>query len=64
MQLQHPVFPPPTFVSHLILDHKTPKRYHPQYKQNDLSWSEIAHNFGLEPANVGKLLYSEDEPKR
>jgi hypothetical protein len=34
-----------------------------QYKQNDLSWSEIAHNFGLEPANVGKLLYSEDEPK-
>ena len=35
-----------------------------QYKQNGLSWSEIAHNFGLEPADVGKLLYSEDKPKR
>ena len=30
-----------------------------QYKQNGMSWSEIAHNFGLEPADVGKLLYSE-----
>ena len=29
-----------------------------QYRKNGLSWSEIAYNFGLEPANVGKLLDS------
>ncbi|MCL7489465.1 MAG: hypothetical protein M8357_14965 [Desulfobulbaceae bacterium] len=27
-----------------------------QYRQKGLSWSEIAHNFGLEPSEVGKLL--------
>jgi hypothetical protein len=27
-----------------------------QYRKNRLSWSEIAHNFGMEPADVGKLL--------
>jgi hypothetical protein len=26
-----------------------------QYRDKGLSWSEIAHNFGLEPADVGKL---------
>lgn len=25
------------------------------YREKGLSWSEIAHNFGLEPADVGKL---------
>ena len=29
-----------------------------QYKKNGISWSEIAHNFGLEPVDVGKLLDS------
>jgi len=29
-----------------------------QYRKNGFSWSEIAYNFGLEPANVGKLLDS------
>ncbi len=27
-----------------------------QYRKKGLSWSEIAYNFGLEPADVGKLL--------
>jgi hypothetical protein len=27
-----------------------------QNRENGLSWSEIAHNFGLTPADVGKLL--------
>lgn len=27
-----------------------------QNRENGLSWSEIAHNFGLAPADVGKLL--------
>lgn len=26
------------------------------YQEKKLSWSEIVHNFGLEPADVGKLL--------
>jgi hypothetical protein len=29
-----------------------------QYRTKGLSWSEIAHNFGLKPAEVGKLLLS------
>ena len=35
--------------------HIAPEMISSQYRINDLSWSEIAHNFGLEPAAVGKL---------
>lgn len=32
-----------------------------QYLDKGFSWSEIAHNLGLEPAGVGKLLLTEKE---
>ena len=34
-----------------------------QYLSEKRSWSEIAYNFGLQPAYVGKLLLQEEEKK-
>ena len=41
-----------TLASHLDVK---PDVIYTQYKQKKFSWSEIAYNFGLEPAEVGKL---------
>jgi hypothetical protein len=41
-----------TLASHLDVK---PDVISTQYRQKKFSWSEIAYNFGLEPAEVGKL---------
>jgi len=41
-----------TLANHLQVE---PEVIYTQYKKKGFSWSEIAHNFGLEPTEVGKL---------
>jgi len=35
-----------------------------KHTENGLSWSEIAHNFGLEPAGVGKIVETGKDQKK